>query len=132
MSGLCALISRLSPLTLATPADPHAPGPSALADQERTRGILAGVGYHHISIEKFNGVVRLSTSAEQAAIQLSSFVGPASRALKNVDDETRARPREAIAHEMRAFQGDARHRLLAGKREGLTLVVVLSVTHRRA
>lgn len=89
------------------PADPHAPGPFAFADKERTRAILAEAGFRAIVIEPFNGHMRLGSSAEQAAIQLTSLMGPASRALKTVDDTTRDKARAAIAREMAAFQGSA-------------------------
>jgi ubiquinone/menaquinone biosynthesis C-methylase UbiE len=88
-------------------ADPNAPGPFAFADRERTRGILAEAGFRDITIEPFDGHMRLGASPEHAALLLTSLMGPASRALKNVDDETRAKARDAIAKDMAAFQGSA-------------------------
>ncbi|HXR94545.1 MAG TPA: class I SAM-dependent methyltransferase [Rhizomicrobium sp.] len=87
--------------------DPDAPGPFAFADKDRTHAILAEAGFHGIAIEAFNGHMRLGTSAEHAALQLTSLMGPTSRALKNVDETTRAKVREAIASDMAAFQGSA-------------------------
>jgi ubiquinone/menaquinone biosynthesis C-methylase UbiE len=87
--------------------DPNAPGPFAFADRERTRGILAEAGFRDIAIEPFDGHMRLGASPEHAALLLTSLMGPASRALKNVDDETRAKARDAIAKDMAAFQGSA-------------------------
>jgi ubiquinone/menaquinone biosynthesis C-methylase UbiE len=89
------------------PVDPNAPGPFAFADRERTRGILADAGFRDIAIEPFDGHMRLGTSPEHAALMLTSLMGPASRALKNADDETRAKARDAIAKDMAAFQGSA-------------------------
>jgi ubiquinone/menaquinone biosynthesis C-methylase UbiE len=89
------------------PVDPHAPGPFAFADKDRTRAILAEAGFRDIAIEPFNGHMRLGHSAEQAAIQLTSLMGPTSRALRDVDDETRAKARDAIAKKMASFQGSA-------------------------
>jgi ubiquinone/menaquinone biosynthesis C-methylase UbiE len=88
-------------------ADPNAPGPFAFADRERTRGILAEAGFRDITIEPFDGHMRLGASPEHAALLLTSLMGPASRALKNVDDETRAKARDAIAKDMAAFHGSA-------------------------
>jgi ubiquinone/menaquinone biosynthesis C-methylase UbiE len=88
-------------------ADPNAPGPFAFAHRERTRGILAEAGFRDIAIEPFDGHMRLGASPEHAALLLTSLMGPASRALKNVDDETRAKARDAIAKDMAAFQGSA-------------------------
>ncbi len=36
------------------PADPHAPGPFAFADGERTRGILDAAGFADVQVEKFD------------------------------------------------------------------------------
>jgi len=88
-------------------ADPNAPGPFAFADRERTRGILAQAGFRDIAIEPFDGYMRLGASPEHAALLLTSLMGPASRALKNVDEETRVKARDAIAKDMAAFQGSA-------------------------
>jgi SAM-dependent methyltransferase len=87
--------------------DPNAPGPFAFADRERTRGILAEAGFRDIAIEAFNGHMRLGNSPEHAAMQLTSLMGPTSRALKNVDEATRAKAQKAIAKDMAAFQGSA-------------------------
>ncbi|HKD47572.1 MAG TPA: methyltransferase domain-containing protein [Rhizomicrobium sp.] len=89
------------------PVDTNAPGPFAFANPERTRGILAEAGFRGIAIEPFNGYMRLGVSPEHAALQLTSLMGPTSRALKNVDEETRAKARAAIAKDMAAFKGDA-------------------------
>lgn len=89
------------------PADPRAPGPFAFADRERTCAILAEAGFRDIVIEPFNGHIRLGASPEHAAAQLTSLMGPTSRALRDVDDTTRARVREAVANTMAAFQGNA-------------------------
>jgi ubiquinone/menaquinone biosynthesis C-methylase UbiE len=89
------------------PADPHAPGPFAFADRDRTRAILADAGFRDIVIAPFNGQMHLGSSSEYAAVQLTSLMGPTSRALKDVDEATRAKVREAVAKAMAAFQGSA-------------------------
>jgi len=88
-------------------APPNAPGPFAFADRERTRGILADAGFRDIAIEPFNGHMRLGTSPEHAAVQLTSLMGPTSRALRNADEATRAKVREVIAKDMAVLQGNA-------------------------
>lgn len=87
--------------------DPDAPGPFAFANRERMRDVLAEAGFRDIAISPFNGHMRLGTSPEHAALQLTSLMGPASRALKNADEETRAKARAAIARDMAALQGSA-------------------------
>jgi SAM-dependent methyltransferase len=87
--------------------DPHAPGPFAFADSDRTRGILAGAGFRDIVIEPFNGHMRLGNSPEHAAMQLTSLMGPTARALKDADDAIRAKVQDAVAKRMAEFQGGA-------------------------
>jgi SAM-dependent methyltransferase len=90
-----------------TPAAPNAPGPFAFQDPDHTRGFLVEAGFHDIAIEPFNGAMRLGSSPEQAAVALTSLMGPTTRALKDADEETRARVRAAIARELTSFQGNA-------------------------
>ena len=104
----------MRPWTVAMPflpphkeAPPNAPGPFGLADRDRTRAILAEAGFRDIAVEPFNGHMRLGNSPEHAALQLTSLMGPTSRALRNADEATRAKVREVIAKDMAAFQGNA-------------------------
>lgn len=47
--------------------DPHAPGPMALADPERTRGILSGAGWRDIAITPWDGRIPLGRDIPEAA-----------------------------------------------------------------
>ena len=91
------------------PADPHAPGPFAFHDPDRTRGILAEAGFRDIAIKTFDGAMRLGTDPEHAGFQLTSLMGPTSRALKNVDDATRTKVRDAVADAMTRFHKERGH-----------------------
>jgi len=90
-------------------ADPRAPGPFAFHDADRTRAILAEAGFRDIAIEKFDGVMRLGADPEHAGFQLTSLMGPTSRALKNVDDATRAKVRDAVTDVMTRFHKERGH-----------------------
>jgi SAM-dependent methyltransferase len=83
------------------PADPHAPGPFALADPDRLRMILAGAGFGDIVIARHDGLMPMGTTAEQAGIQATSL-GPTARALRNFDEDVRARVLAAVTDAFRA------------------------------
>src|SRR5262249_26302421 len=80
--------------------DPSAPGPFAFADSARLRGILETAGFSAVRIEPFQGYMNLGHTPEGAAFQSTNLMGPTSRALRNVDDATRARVMEAITEAM--------------------------------
>lgn len=85
------------------PADPHAPGPFALADADRLRAILAGAGYSAIAIAKHDGLMPMGTTAEQAGIQATSL-GPTARALAKLGDaDLNARVLAAVTDAFRAY-----------------------------
>ena len=76
-------------------ADPFAPGPFALADGERLRGILAGAGYKQIVIEAFDTAMNMGATLEDAAAEVLN-IGPLARAAAELDEETRAKIRKAV------------------------------------
>ena len=77
------------------PPEPDAPGPFAFADAARVRAILEGAGFGDIRITKLDGVMELGNSPEHAGLQMTEM-GPAARLLKDADDATRLRAREAV------------------------------------
>ena len=89
------------------PVHPHAPGPYALADPDRLRAILSGAGYSGIGIEKFDGLMDLGPSPRNASFQVTKLMGPAARALRDVDDTTRAGVEDAIADALTERQAGA-------------------------
>ncbi len=65
------------------PADPHAPGPFAFADEERLRAILTDAGYGKIALQRFDATVRLG-STPRAAAETAVRVGPTSRFVREM------------------------------------------------
>ncbi len=65
------------------PADPHAPGPFAFADEERLRAILAEAGYGQIALQRFDATVRLGPTP-RAAAENAVRVGPTSRFVREM------------------------------------------------
>lgn len=91
------------------PGDPNTPGPFAFADPERVRRVLSQAGFRDVAIEAFDGEMDLGGDPEHAGFQLTSLMGPTSRALKNVDDATRAKVRDAVREAMTRFLKERGH-----------------------
>ena len=60
------------------PADPLAPGPFALADEARLRGILSDAGFGAVELKRFDLAVSLGATP-RAAAEGSVRIGPAAR-----------------------------------------------------
>jgi SAM-dependent methyltransferase len=86
------------------PVHPHAPGPFAFADADRLRGILSVAGFSGIAIEKFDGMMELGASPQEASFQVTQLMGPTARALRDADDATRAKAQEAVAQALAKVQ----------------------------
>ena len=85
------------------PIHPHAPGPFAFADPDRLRSILTNAGFSGIGIEKYDGQMDLGSSPESASFQVTELMGPTARALRGVDDATRAKAQEAVIKALADF-----------------------------
>lgn len=68
------------------PADPHAPGPFAFADEARLRGLLADAGYEDVDVQRFDAPVTLGTTL-RAAAENTIRIGPTSRFVLEVGAE---------------------------------------------
>jgi SAM-dependent methyltransferase len=80
------------------PPVPHAPGPFALADSARLRGILERAGFADITTSPFDFPVCLATdSGVEAAVRLAMQIGPSASALTDASRETRALAAERLA-----------------------------------
>jgi SAM-dependent methyltransferase len=77
------------------PADPHAPGPFAFADEDRVRGILSGAGFDAIGVERFDAAVYLGASPRSAA-EGAVQIGPVSRFVREVGVEHLSVIRDAV------------------------------------
>ncbi len=75
-------------VTLPAPGDPHAPGPFAFADAERTRGILERAGFRDVRFESLTGDIRIGKDLDQAT-QIASDVGAAGRVLREAPEGAR-------------------------------------------
>jgi SAM-dependent methyltransferase len=91
------------------PVPSHAPGPFAFADRARVQAILAGAGFSHITFEKFDGRMDLGRSPDNAGFQVTQLMGPTARALRDADDETRARVEAAVSAAMASHLAHTGH-----------------------
>ena len=84
------------------PPVPGAPGPFAFADPERFRGILKEAGYRDIEIDPFDATLSLGRGEDPvgAALEQTLEIGPLSRALKELPDDTKTRAAEAVREEL--------------------------------
>ncbi|MFK7896628.1 MAG: class I SAM-dependent methyltransferase [Myxococcota bacterium] len=87
------------------PPDPHAPGPFALADADRLRGILAQAGFAEIEIDSTELTLHLADTIEEA-MEMQTRIGPVARAINELEGEVRdqalAAARDALESKMTA------------------------------
>lgn len=95
-------------LELPPPEDSYAPGPFALAEEERTRSLLARAGWREIVVEPvdFGFVTGSGEDPVDDALNFFSRIGPAARAFEGMDDAKRADALQRL------------RRWLAGRRTG--------------
>jgi SAM-dependent methyltransferase len=82
-------------------ADPHAPGPFALADPERLAGILSDAGWQDVDLQRFDFEMLLGEDSETAsalenAVDFSLQVGPAARLVREQGESIRTAAAAAL------------------------------------
>jgi hypothetical protein len=95
------------------PADPHAPGPFAFADDYRVRAILSGAGFDGIEVQRFDAALSLGAtprSAAESAVQ----IGPVSRFVREVGIEHLPNIVDAIEHSLAPLAAPDGHVSLNG------------------
>ncbi len=88
------------------PRDPRAPGPFAFADQDYVTGILAQAGFTEIHFESVQRSVLMAPTVDEA-IAFQMDIGPAARALRSMDESTRAEALAAIHGALAPYLTDA-------------------------
>ena len=95
------------------PADPHAPGPFAFADDVRLRGLLDAAGFDAIELRRFDAPVSLGASPRRAA-EGALKVGPVMRFLREVGDSHAPAITDAIERALAPLAGADGQVRLAG------------------
>ena len=101
---LNAWASELLALFPQTPVpDPRAPGPFAFADPDYVQGILEQAGWVDINAEPvdFAYIAGAGEDAVQDAVEYFSHIGPAARALRDLDPSLRPGIVEKLAELLR-------------------------------
>lgn len=65
------------------PMDPHAPGPFAFADADRTQRLLEDAGWRDVQIEDLRWSMKMGETAEDA-MQFATQIGPLASALREL------------------------------------------------
>lgn len=91
----------------APPFDPHAPGPFALADDARLRGILEAAGFADIAIADHPVTIGLSDAGGlDDATEFACQIGPGARAIGELEENDRPKARAAIREALAAHVGE--------------------------
>jgi SAM-dependent methyltransferase len=85
------------------PADPHAPGPFAFADDARLRKILGDAGYRDIRIEKLDSTMHMGATMNDA-VEQALRIGPLARASAGLDEAALAKIRAAVREALTKFE----------------------------
>jgi SAM-dependent methyltransferase len=88
------------------PAEPTAPGPFALADHDRTVGILTNAGWRDTTLMVHDVPMLLAPPGGiEAAVDTATSVGALARALAEEGPDTRLRVRQAVAEALKTYDG---------------------------
>ncbi|HEY2068602.1 MAG TPA: methyltransferase domain-containing protein [Rhizomicrobium sp.] len=85
------------------PADPHAPGPFAFADNVRLAVILTEAGFDTVSIEKLDSTMYMGADLDAAAEQALS-IGPLARAATGLDETARDGIRKVVRDALAPYE----------------------------
>jgi hypothetical protein len=88
------------------PVEPDAPGPFALADDQRVRRILTAAGWRDGALVRHDVPIRIAAPGNlEQATEFATSVGPLSRALAEVDPDLKSRVRAAVAQALKTVDG---------------------------
>jgi SAM-dependent methyltransferase len=86
------------------PSDPEAPGPFALANRERTAGILSTAGWRDVHFIRQDVPMKLAEAGQlERAADFATRMGPLARLLADADDDVRGKVRLAVADALRVY-----------------------------
>ncbi|GAB2686403.1 class I SAM-dependent methyltransferase [Nocardia thraciensis] len=95
---------------LPNPADDTAPGPVNFTNREHITGILTDAGFTDVNAEPLEGVSVYGRDAEDA-VEFIFGMGPVRYWLRDTDPAAVEAARNAVAEELRPFEGDGGVRL---------------------
>ncbi|MEH6757664.1 MAG: class I SAM-dependent methyltransferase [Parasphingorhabdus sp.] len=109
-------MQAIKPLLPEAPeTDPHAPGPFAFSDPDRLKSILTDAGFANVSMTSHLVDICISQSdGVDGAAYFSSQIGPASRAMGEVDDELKSKLMVALREALAPYDDNGRVVLQGG------------------
>lgn len=94
------------------PPDPHAPGPFALADEDRVNDILSGAGLTDIAMQTHAATMVFGDDGTlEGAISQLARIGPLSRLLAEQPDEVERQVSAGLATDLQPYFSDGALRL---------------------
>ncbi|MFK7732505.1 MAG: class I SAM-dependent methyltransferase [Pseudomonadales bacterium] len=85
------------------PMDPHAPGPFAFADAERTQRILEDAGWRDVQIEDVPWSMKMGETAEEA-MRFATQIGPLASALRELPDKDKSAITDKVLAVLQPFE----------------------------
>jgi len=96
-------------VTMPAPPAPHAPGPFAFADAERTKSILEAAGFSGVEYESLEEGLTIGAGMSRSElVDFSLQMGPAGAAMREAEEELRGRLRSAVDEAISPFLVDDR------------------------
>jgi len=93
-------------MTLPVPTSPHAPGPFALADPDRVRGILEGAGFVDVGLADHRTTLTVGGSGSlDRTVEFLLQMGPSAAAVREADPALRARLAVAVREAIAPYHG---------------------------
>ena len=101
---LLPLMAAAQHLTLPPPPPPGTPGPFAFADSERVAGILAAAGFADVAFEPADETLTIGgTQPLERTVEFLMQMGPAGRAVADIDADLRQTIAAAVLEAVRPF-----------------------------
>lgn len=110
--------------------EPHAPGPMAFADQERTRGLLERAGFAEVALEPLDATLDLGGGIANLdeVVDFMTRIGPSATALRQADPALRGAAVAAMRDSLLPYHGPDGVRMAAA----CWLVTAVNVARRSA
>jgi SAM-dependent methyltransferase len=99
------LMAAAEHLEMPPPPEPNSPGPFAFADKEYLKGLLVDAGFTSIEIVPFDSKMNMGAGSKiYNSVDFVTKIGPLSRLLQDLDDESVDKVKVSIRKALKPFQ----------------------------